>query len=138
MKTTKPIVDIAAMACLAVAIISGVMLHAEIHHTHVYNDLTLWTIHCVAAIAFVLLAAVHSLQHGFWFRNYGKIPVPRKVFTSLLLLAAVALAVTGAILLAGSHSNSLSIAHYVLGYVGTALAVGHVAKRFKLLKTLLK
>jgi CHASE3 domain sensor protein len=138
MKTTKPIVDIATMVCLVAAIISGVILHTEIHHTHVYNDLTLWTIHCVAAIAFALLTAVHAVQHGFWFRNYGKIPMPRKVITTLLLLVAAALTITGAILLAGSHSNNLSITHYVLGLLGTALAAGHVAKRIKLLKNLLK
>lgn len=83
-------------------------------------------------MALALIA--HFVQHKFWFKNYAKIPAVRKGVTSLLFLLAIAVAVSGIILALGSHSQFVSIFHYITAIAFTVLAIGHVAKRWKIFK----
>lgn len=129
----KP-VDIAAMICLLIAIVSGFMLHVGVHHHHIYNNRFLWGIHESAGILMFVAVIIHCLQHKYWFKNYRRIPVKKKRVTTILLAILVILFISGAILMGGSQSEEISIIHYAIGIASTILAIGHVIKRWKLFK----
>lgn len=134
----KKLTDLTAMVMLVCAVLTGFMLHSEVHHLYVYNDTWLWAFHIVAGMIVVLALTFHCVQHKFWFKNYAKIPFNRKGITSLLFALAVVVAISGIILACGSHSNFVSIFHYVTAIAFTAFAIGHVAKRWKIFRTLFK
>ena len=138
MKNTryKAATDILSMILLLAAIITGFVLHKEVWHIHYYDDTTLWGLHETIGVMIVALVALHCVQHSFWFRNYSRIPVPRKRVTSILLLLGIVLCITGIILMAGSRSEAVSHIHYASGILFTVVAAGHVAKRWRILRSL--
>ncbi len=130
----KCVVDVVAMACVIAAIVTGFVLHKEVHHIHIYGNVGLWGAHESVGLVLVALLAVHGAQHPQWFRNYRKIPVKRKRVTTVLLCVGVILAASGIVLMCGSRSEELSILHYVLGIAFTLFAIGHVVKRWRIFK----
>jgi hypothetical protein len=134
---SKPIVDIFAFLCVIIALISGLMLHSEIHHKYIYHDVLWWTIHSLSSIMLVLLLLIHSVQHKFLFINYFKIPVPKKRVTTILFLILIVLIISGIVLLLGSHSNFISLLHFCFGLIFTCFTIGHMMKRFKIFTGLL-
>lgn len=137
-KCSKKWTDIVAIAMVACAIITGFKLHREVHHLHVYDNTWLWAAHITAGSIVVFALIFHCVQHKFWFTNYAKIPVVRKGVTSLLFALAILAAVSGIILSLGSHSQFVSIFHYITAIAFTAFAIGHVAKRWKIFTSLFK
>ena len=130
----KCVVDVVAMMCVVAAIVSGFVLHREVHHLYIYNDIGLWGMHEAVGLVLAAMLAMHCAQHPQWFRNYRKITVKRKRVTTILLCVGVILAASGVVLMCGSRSEEVSIIHYVLGIVFTLLAVGHVCKRWRIFK----
>lgn len=128
--------DIVAIVCMAVAIVTGFVLHKEIHHIFVYDDTLLWTIHEVAGLVWAVCVAMHCVQHKAWFKKYRNIPAARKRVTTILLAAIGLAAVSGVVLMCGSHSQFVSIFHCILAILVTLIAIGHVAKRRKIFKAL--
>ncbi len=129
-------VDVLSMAGVVAALITGLVLHKEVWHLHRYDDAVLWGAHeCVALVLFCLLAG-HCVQHSFWFKSYAKLKVNRKLVTTVLLAVGVVVALTGVVLMCGSRSEILSHVHYAGGILFTVIAVGHVVKRWKILKSL--
>ncbi len=121
--------DIAAIVTCIVLLLTGIILHAEIHHLHVYDDSLTWTIHEVCGILFIPLMTAHFVQHHAWFKKYTKIPVKKKMATSAMLLIAVLVTISGIILLCGSHSKFISLSHLALSVTFSAFAIAHVANR---------
>lgn len=138
MNRFKVSIDCLAIAGTVVCIVTGVMLHIDVWHRFVYDNTLLWGIHEVVGLLMIALVAFHCWQHSAWFKNYGKIPVAGKRVTSLFLVVAVVVAVTGVVLFCGSRSHLASRLHYISGILFTLFAAGHVAKRFKILKALMK
>ncbi len=69
--------------------------------------------------------------------NIELIIMMRKRITDLLAMAStLVLIVTGVLLMAGSRSESVSHVHYVGGILFVIIAVGHVAKRWKIFRAL--
>lgn len=137
MKTNKwkCVVDVVAMVCVIAAIVSGFVLHKEVHHLYyIYDNCGLWSVHETVGLMLVAILVLHGMQHPQWFRNYRKIPVKRKRITTIFLCVGVILVVSGVVLMCGSRSEEVSIFHYVLGVVFTLLAVGHVCKRWRIFK----
>lgn len=134
----KKSVDILEMVCVIVAIVTGFILHREVHHLFVYDDVAVWSVHEAVGLLLAVLVAIHCVQHKFWFKNYRKIPVRRKHATTIFLIVGILLLVSGVLLMCGSHSQFVSISHYVLGILFTLLSVAHVAKRRKLFNALLR
>lgn len=127
----KQSTDIVAMTFLACAIVTGFFLHKEVHHLYIYDNTLLWAVHIVSGVVAASAIIVHCIQHKFWFKNYRKIPVGKKRVTSLLFIVSILVTISGIILASGSHSNFISIFHYVSAIVFTLLAIGHVVKRWK-------
>lgn len=133
----KITVDFCAMVLLLAAIITGFILHRSVNHLFSYNDIALWTAHEAAGLLLLADLIAHSYQHGKWFTNYKKIPLSRKRVTTILIIVGTLLVISGIILMCGSHSHFISIFHYACGIIFTILAIGHVAKRFKILRSLM-
>lgn len=130
--------DIIAMVVVVCAVITGFMLHREVHHLHEYNDTGLWTAHIIAGLIVVMALVFHCLQHKFWFKNYAKLPAARKGVTSLLFALAILVNVSGIILAMGSHSHCVSTFHFITAIAFTVFAIGHVAKRWKIFQALFR
>ena len=132
----KVVVDLLSMLALLAAIITGFKLHKEVWHLHVYDDSFLWGTHETIGLTLLALVAAHCIQHSFWFRNYSKIKVEKKRVTAILLTIGIITAVTGIVLMCGSHSEFISHTHYAGAILFTAITIGHVAKRWKILKAI--
>ena len=151
----KVVVDLLSMLALLAAIITGFKLHKEVwhlhvyddsflwgthetigRHLHVYDDSFLWGTHETIGLTLLALVAAHCIQHSFWFRNYSKIKVEKKRVTAILLTIGIITAVTGIVLMCGSHSEFISHTHYAGAILFTAITIGHVAKRWKILKAI--
>ena len=132
----KVVVDLLSMLALLAAIITGFKLHKEVWHLHVYDDSFLLGTHETIGLTLLALVAVHCIQHSFWFRNYSKIKVEKKRVTAILLTIGIITAVTGIVLMCGSHSEFVSHTHYAGAILFTAITIGHVAKRWKILKAI--
>ena len=132
----KVAVDLLSMLALLAAIITGFKLHKEVWHLHVYDDSFLLGTHETIGLTLLALVAVHCIQHSFWFRNYSKIKVEKKRVTAILLTIGIITAVTGIVLMCGSHSEFISHTHYAGAILFTAITIGHVAKRWKILKAI--
>ena len=132
----KVVVDLLSILALLAAIITGFKLQKEVWHLHVYDDSFLWGTHETIGLTLLALVAVHCIQHSFWFRNYSKIKVEKKRVTAILLTIGIITAVTGIVLMCGSHSEFISHTHYAGAILFTAITIGHVAKRWKILKAI--
>ena len=132
----KVVVDLLSILALLAAIITGFKLHKEVWHLHVYDDSFLWGTHETIGLMLLALVAAHCIQHSFWFRNYSKIKVEKKRVTAILLTIGIITAVTGIVLMCGSHSEFISHTHYAGAILFTAITIGHVAKRWKILKAI--
>lgn len=138
MKNKKFVNDLVAMACMIVAIATGLILHNHVHHIHYYDSVMLWGTHEAIGLIIAAAIAIHCIQHSFWFKNYTKIPRTRKMVTTILLGLAIIEIITGLTLWNGSHSKAVSITHYITGIAFTIIATGHVAKRWHMFRTLRK
>ena len=132
----KVVVDLLSILALLAAIITGFKLHKEVWHLHVYDDSFLLGTHETIGLTLLALVAVHCIQHSFWFRNYSKIKVEKKRVTAILLTIGIITAFTGIVLMCGSHSEFISHTHYAGAILFTAITIGHVAKRWKIMKAI--
>ncbi|MDE6056432.1 MAG: hypothetical protein K2F93_00300 [Muribaculaceae bacterium] len=132
----KVVINLLSMLALLAAIITGFKLHKEVWHLHVYDDSFLLGTHETIGLTLLALVAVHCIQHSFWFRNYSKIKVEKKRVTAILLTIGIITAFTGIVLMCGSHSEFISHTHYAGAILFTAITIGHVAKRWKILKAI--
>lgn len=130
----KKITDIAGMLCVVTCIITGMILHRDVHHIYEYHRVALWAVHEAAGVLVLAMIAVHCLQHKAWFRNYRKIPVDKKRVSTMILCVAVLVGASGIVLMLGSRSEEVSVFHYILGIIFTLLALGHVIKCWKLFR----
>lgn len=134
----KKTTDITAMVMMVCAIFTGFKLHREVHHLHVYDNAGLWNVHIIAGLIVTIALILHCVQHNFWFKNYAKIKPDRKIVTTILFILACFVILSGAILMCGSHSNFISIFHYVTAIAFTLLTICHVAKRWRIFTALFK
>ncbi len=132
----KSAVDIVSMILLLAAIITGFILHKEVWHLHFFGDSSLWRAHETVGLGLLLLVAIHCMQHSFWFKNYAKIKPDRKRVTTILLIIGIIVAISGIILMGGSQSELISHIHYIGAILFTIIAIGHIAKRWKIFKNL--
>lgn len=138
MRSKKIWVDLGATAMAVCAIITGFLLHSEVHHLYIYDDITLWTVHEVAGVLLALFLLIHCVEHKFWFLNYSKILFKRKWLNSTLFILAIIVISTGVILLCGSHSQFVSILHYIMAIAFAVFAFFHVVGHRKTLMSLMK
>ena len=137
-KSSRCMTDMLAMACTVVAIVTGFMLHREVHHIYVYDDVALWGWHEAIGLTLMALIAIHGVQHAHWFKNYGKIPRQRKRVNTLFLATAAVVLTTGLPLMLGSRSELVSHVHYGGGILFTIIAIGHVFKRWKMFLSIIR
>lgn len=133
----KVSIDIFSMICVLGAIITGFVLHKEVWHLYIYDNRILWSAHEFIGLLLVALMAIHCVQHSFWFKNYAKIKPEKKRVTTILLIIAGIVALSGIVLMCGSRSEMVSHIHYLGAILFSLLVLGHVLKRWKIFKSLI-
>lgn len=128
----KRLIDISQIICVTVCIITGFVLHNEVHHLHLYDNEGLWYAHEIFGLILAVAIGFHCIQHRMWFKSYDKIPAKKKLASTILFATAFAVIISGCVLMCGSHSHFISILHYVTAIMFTLLALGHVIKRWKI------
>ena len=130
----KKLTDLIAMVACVVAIVTGLMLHNEVHHQHIFNGGSLRTVHEISGLLLLLAVVCHCVQHKFWFKNYGRIPAAKKRVTTIFLTIAAIEFVTGLCLMFASRTEEISGLHLAAGILFLLLAIGHTAKRWRIFR----
>lgn len=129
-------IDIALIPAFILLVVSGVGIHLsdEFEQHQAWHS---WAVtHVVAAIFFLSLAIIHIKGHWGWFKSivttFKKKSKPTLNLTLLFLFETV----SGIILLAftdGGNSH-LGLWHWWIGLIMTGFGIGHLLKRWKILK----
>lgn len=136
MNSKKLTVDLITIAASVVTIVTGIILHIDVHHLHVYDDVLLWGTHEIAGTLMFLMLVFHCLQHKFWFTNYLQLTSGLRTGISLMAIAGLTVFATGLILYCGSHSRIISLTHYISGILFFVAGVIHIIVRRQLLAAL--
>ena len=137
MKKSKFIVDLFSIIITLATLITGLVLHKQTHHIF-QTDHSLFFIHSGLGLFLLLLIGLHVYQHIQWFKNYKKLPLNKKRFTTILDYIRIVVFVLGIILLLGGTFKSISILHYIFGIAFTIFVLGHFIKRWGIFKLLAK
>ena len=137
MKKSKCIVDLFSIIITLATLITGLVLHKQTHHIF-QTDHSLFFIHSGLGLFLLLLIGLHVYQHIQWFKNYKKLPLNKKRFTTILDYIGIVVFVLGIILLLGGTFKSISILHYIFGIAFTIFVLGHFIKRWSIFKLLAK
>ena len=137
MKKSKFIVDLFSIIITLDTLITGLVLHKQTHHIF-QTDHSLFFIHSGLGLFLLLLIGLHVYQHIQWFKNYKKLPLNKKRFTTVLDYIGIVVFVLGIILLLGGTFKSISILHYIFGIAFTIFVLGHFFKRWGIFKLLTK
>lgn len=124
-------VDVVATVCMVAALVTGLMLHVDVHHLHVYDDLWVWGIHEVAGFAIVALLIVHAVLHKSWIGNYRRIKSGTKWIVAIIDILFLLSCVTGIVLYMGSHSQVISRIHLISSVLFGVVALVHIIKEWK-------
>ena len=137
MKKSKFIVDLFSIIITLATLITGLVLHKQTHHIF-QTDHSLFFIHSGLGLFLLLLIGLHVYQHIQWFKNYKKLPLNKKRFTTILDCVGIVVFVLGIILLLGGTFKPISILHYIFGIAFTIFVLGHFIKRWSIFKLLAK
>ncbi len=128
--------DLALAVLFPLSFLSGIGIHYAGH----FQSHTAWhqwsIVHTLANIAFVTAAAMHIGHHRTW---YKPLPNPRRRrnrITAALTLVFLSAAVSGVYLLAFTRGEGsrMGTVHYGTGIAFGILGIGHMVKRWKILK----
>lgn len=136
MKVNKIIkVDASLVPAAIATIATGIGIHLADHsgnHVSWHN----WSVaHILFSVMFIILACFHVRQHIGWYRNLLRPSKKPRIITIMLTLAITAEFLTGFTLLAfiDGEGSSVGHIHWIGGLTLSALAAGHLARRFKIL-----
>ena len=128
-------VDVTMLPVIIGLIITGIKIHVTsygLNHETWYN----WAVaHVALSLAFTILVYIHIRQHWAWYKNL-LLPAKKPRIISILLTTVMLLElITGMALIAfvDGEGSSWGHIHWIGGLILTALATGHIIKRFKIL-----
>ena len=137
MKKSKFIVYLFSIIITLATLVTGLVLHKQTHHIY-QTDHSLFFIHSGLGLFLLLLIGLHIYQHLQWFKNYKKLSLNKKRFTTILDCIGIVVFVFGIILLLGGTFKPISIIHYIFGIAFTIFVLGHFIKRWSIFKLLTK
>ena len=120
--------------------VTGIGMHLAGHNaTHeVWHN---WAVAHVLASLFMLITGIlHVQTHWNWYKGLFKGQTKNKSHVTMILsIVFIVLVVTGLVLLFVEGANTkVGIWHWVIGLVVTAISIGHIIRRFPILKKSLK
>lgn len=128
-------VDATMLPTIIGLIISGIKIHVtsyDLNHEAWHN----WAItHVALSLVLTILVYMHIRQHYAWYKNLLLPAKKPRIITILLTIVMLLELVTGMFLIAfvDGEGSSWGNIHWIGGLILTALATGHIAKRFKIL-----
>lgn len=135
--TTNIRIDIILIPVFLILIVSGICIHV----TDEFSKHDLWhawaVTHVIAGTLFLVLGILHIKGHWPWFKSLVKSLKRKSKPTMILTLLFCFEIVTGVILLAftdGGNSHT-GLWHWWIGLIMTGFGVGHIMKRWKILKS---
>ena len=120
--------------------VTGIGMHLAGHNA-VHEVWHNWAIAHVLSSLFMLITGILHIQtHWKWYKGLFKGQTKNKSRVTIILsVVFTILVVTGLTLLFVEGANSeIGIWHWVLGLVMTAISVGHIIRRFHILRKSLK
>ena len=98
-------------------------------------------IHAAIALAFATCAFIHLHQHSPWYKALSRKAPNRRlrvrrlaVLTLDSILALLLVSGTCLLLLPESTFHELGMTHYIIGILSILFVIGHLTKRFRLMK----
>ncbi len=128
-------VDATMLPVIIGLIISGIKIHVtsyDINHEAWHN----WAVaHVALSLAFTIVVYIHIRQHWAWYKNLLRPAKRPRIITILLTIAMLLELITGIALIAfvDGEGSLWGHIHWIGGLILTALAIGHIIKRFKIL-----
>lgn len=119
---------------------TGIELHIA-GHSNSHEIWHNWAVfHVIASLLFLIVVLFHIITHWNWYKGVIGRGVGRKSKITLLLSVIFAfVAITGAILLNVKGANSsIGLWHYKIGILTSVFSIGHIIKRFPILRKSLK
>lgn len=128
--------DLALIPLFALTLLTGIRLHLAGHIGH-HGVLHNWAIfHTVSSIVLLSGVAVHIKSHWRWYKSLRKSFRNKKKITLILSVLFTVVVLTGGFLLLrenGPHTQT-GIFHYKTGIIAGLAGIGHLIKRFPILR----
>lgn len=130
------VVDWWLVALFVVVAVSGFAMHiAGFRFSHeVWHN---WAVvHTLSSIAFLIAGIMHIQTHWGWYKGWIKKGLGNKSrLTAFLSVVFILISATGLMLLAVEGANSeIGLWHYRIGIIMTIIGLGHLIKRFPILR----
>ena len=120
---------------------TGFILHWAGHQSS--HDL--WhnwaVVHVISALVLTIIIAIHVYGHWGWYKSLFKGSIKNKSRVTLLLSALIFVdVITGGIVLFRHQEPNagLGLWHYVISILVTTVVIGHIIKRFNIMRKGLK
>lgn len=130
------VIDWSLVFSFVLSAYSGIELHIAGHDTshEVWHN---WAVfHVLTSLTFLVFAVLHVQGHWAWYKGWLKRGLGSKSrITALLSIIFLLVTLTGIILLSVEGGNSsIGLWHYRIGLLVTFASIGHIAKRWSVLK----
>ncbi len=129
-------VDAALIPAFVLSAASGIGMHVA-GHISCHEVWHTWAVcHVVSSVLFLGLAIAHAVMHKVWYKSLFRMGRGRKSpVTIVLTVVFLLLVATGMALLFVEGANSgIGLWHWGIGLAVAALSVGHIAKRWHVLR----
>lgn len=129
--------DLALIPLFVLTLLTGIRLHLAGHigHHGTWHD---WAVfHTVSSIVLLIGVAVHIKSHWKWYKSLRKSFRNKKKITLILSVLFAVVALTGGVLLfreSGANTQT-GVFHYKVGIIAGLVGIGHLVKRFSILRT---
>lgn len=100
-----------------------------------------WAVsHVIVSLLFLVIAIFHIITHWNWYKGIIKKGIGKKSKVTLWLSAIFTfVTITGVILLSVEGVNpTIGLWHYKIGVLTSAFSIGHVVRRFPILRKSMK
>ena len=131
------VIDWILLVVAALSAYSGVELHVA-GHGDVHEIWHNWAVvHVITSLLFLIFGVVHVKMHWGWYKSLFAKGIGNKSRVTLLLsVIFIVVILTGVALLAfvdGANSG-MGLWHYRIGLIVSAISIGHIVKRWHILK----
>ena len=131
------VIDWILLVVAALSAYSGIELHV-VGHGDVHEIWHNWAVvHVITSLLFLIFGVVHIKMHWGWYKSLFVKGIRNKSRVTLLLsVIFIVVILTGVALLAfvdGANSG-MGLWHYRIGLIVSAISIGHIVKRWHILK----
>lgn len=129
------VIDWALIPALLLTVLSGIKLHVT-GHSNSYEIWHNWSVvHILISGVFLFVCFYHIKMHWGWYKSLFRKKGKKSHITVFLSLVFLIVTLSGiASLIISGNNSGIGMWHYRIGLLMCAVAVGHLIKRWKILK----